>query len=124
MTLPAIDRVAEVVHESWRARKLAEGVTSRPHAVTGDEQIAPWAEVSERVKEENRALVRTVYAALEHLTPAEGFPEPPDGKRSYPPRGPIAPVWVAHTCPNCQRDLLIDRTSLTVIRATDRPPEA
>ena len=90
MILPELEQVAAAVREGWLARKRAEGVPSRPHPVTGDEQIAPWADVSEVVKEENRALVRTVYAALEHLAATEGFPEPPDGKRSYPPRTPRA----------------------------------
>jgi hypothetical protein len=77
-------------------------VPSRLHPVTGDEQIAPWADLSDVVKEENRALVRTVYAALDTVAAdvsapvaerfpeppdvAERFPEPPEMKRSYPPR--------------------------------------
>lgn len=123
MILPNVERVAAAVHESWLTRKRAEGVTSRPHPRTGDEQIAPWADVSEVVKEENRALVRTVYAALETVDAvAEAFPEPPDMKRSFPDRrAPVTPVWIAHACPNCRQDLLIDRISLTVIRASDQP---
>jgi hypothetical protein len=96
MILPELERVAAAVHEGWLARKRAEGVPSRLHPVTGDEQIAPWADLSDVVKEENRALVRTVYAALETVAAdssasvAEPFPEPPEMKRSYPPRPPRA----------------------------------
>jgi transcriptional regulator with XRE-family HTH domain len=92
MVLPELEYVAAAVHDSWVARKRAEGVTSRPHPQTGDEQIAPWAGVSEVVKEENRALVRTVYAAIAALEAADrACPEPPEMKRSYPPRTPRTP---------------------------------
>jgi hypothetical protein len=65
MDLPEMEAVAELVHEEWRARKAAEGTMTRPHPRTGDEQMLPWSQVSETVKNDNRSVVKVVYDAIE-----------------------------------------------------------
>lgn len=64
--LPDIEHVSAKVHEAWIASKAAQGVTSRK-AEDGEELIAPYAQLSEKAKELDRATVRAVYAAIEAL---------------------------------------------------------
>ena len=64
ITLPDIDVVSARVHEVWRAEKIAAGVTSRPSALSGQEQLVPWSELHELDKESNRSQVRVVYDAI------------------------------------------------------------
>lgn len=67
VVLPAVDLVAARVHAFWVAEKRAAGVTSRPSAVSGCEQLVEFDQLDERDKESNRAMVRTVYAAISGL---------------------------------------------------------
>lgn len=62
--LPPVEDVAQAVHEDWCASKRAKGVASRKHATSGEELIAPWADLSEPAKQDNRDLVHTVYSAI------------------------------------------------------------
>lgn len=62
--LPDIEAVAAAVHESWRQQKRAEGITSAPSQLTGEEQMRPYEELSQPVQEHDRATVRAVYAAI------------------------------------------------------------
>jgi hypothetical protein len=64
VSLPDVEFVAEILHEDWRALKLAAGVTSRPDAVTGEELMVPYPRLSEHGKDLNRQPVRLVYAAI------------------------------------------------------------
>lgn len=59
-----IERVWPLVHEAWRQEKLQAGVTSRPSALSGQEQLVPAEELAEVDKESNRAQVRAVLRAL------------------------------------------------------------
>ena len=64
MKLPDIETVAAEVHQAWIDTKLAQGITSRP-AATGEEQMVPYAQLSEPLKELDRSTVRAVFAAIE-----------------------------------------------------------
>lgn len=64
MDLPDIETVAAAVHESWMEGKRTKGITSRK-AEDGEELMVPYSELSEPQKEQDRALVRTVYAAIQ-----------------------------------------------------------
>jgi hypothetical protein len=64
MTLPDIEAVAAAVHEAWMEGKRAKGITSRK-AEDGEELMVPYAQLSEPQKEQDRATVRAVYAAIE-----------------------------------------------------------
>jgi hypothetical protein len=62
--LPDIETVAAYVHQAWMDAKLAQGITSRT-AEDGEELCVPYDQLSEKQKEMDRGLVRTVYAAIE-----------------------------------------------------------
>lgn len=64
MNLPDVEVVAAEVHAAWVRSKHAQGVTSR-RAEDGEELMVPYADLSEPQKDMDRALVRTVYAAIE-----------------------------------------------------------
>ena len=63
MNLPDIELVAAKVHEAWMDEKRRQGITTRP-AEDGTEQMVPYEELPEHIKDYDRALVRTVYTAL------------------------------------------------------------
>lgn len=63
MELPDIEVVSAKVHDAWMAQKTASGVTSRK-SETDEELMVPYAELSEPAKELDRAMVRTVFAAI------------------------------------------------------------
>ena len=63
-SLPDIEVVSARVHEAWMATKRAQGVESRP-SEWGEEQMVPYADLSERAKDLDRGTVRSVYAAIE-----------------------------------------------------------
>jgi len=63
MNLPDIEVVSAKAHESWMETKRAQGVTSRK-AEDGEELMVDYAQLSEKAKELDRGLVRTVYAAI------------------------------------------------------------
>jgi RyR domain len=64
MKLPDIEIVAAAVHQEWMDNKLAQGITSRP-AEDGEEQMVPYAQLSERAKQQDRVTVQAVYRAIE-----------------------------------------------------------
>lgn len=66
--LPDIEVVAAKVHNSWMEGKRAQGITSRK-AEDGEELMVPYTKLSEKQKEMDRGLVRTVYAAIHALAP-------------------------------------------------------
>jgi hypothetical protein len=61
-----LERIAERVHLAWMRAKQAQGVTSRPSA-TGEEQMVPYAQLSEEAKDLNRGSVRAVLEAIDEL---------------------------------------------------------
>ncbi len=63
-TLPDIEVVSAAVHEAWMVQKRAKGITTAPSQSTGEEQLRPYAELSNEVQEYDRATVRAVYAAI------------------------------------------------------------
>lgn len=63
-TLPDLELVAAAVHAAWMEQKRAKGITSAPSQSTGEEQLRPYAELSNEVQEYDRATVRAVYAAI------------------------------------------------------------
>ena len=63
MDLPDIEETAALVHEAWMSQKLAEGCTSRL-SPDGHEQMVPYEELPEDLKNLNRETVRTVYDAI------------------------------------------------------------
>ena len=68
MTLPSIEETASLIHAAWVESKLAQGVTSRLSS-DGIEQMVPYAQLPDHLKELDRATVRAVYAAIEASTP-------------------------------------------------------
>lgn len=67
--LPPMEVMAARVHDVWMNKQREGGVTSRLSASTGEEQMVPYAQLSETVKEYDRMLVREVYAALDDAIP-------------------------------------------------------
>ncbi len=61
--LPDVELVAAKVHKAWIDAKLAQGITSRP-AADGTEQMVPYEDLPEALKELDRATVKAVYAAI------------------------------------------------------------
>jgi hypothetical protein len=70
MRLPDIETVAEAVHLAWMASKRQQGVSSR-RSETGEELMAPYAELSEMAKDLDRNTVRAVYAAIRSVQVAQ-----------------------------------------------------
>ena len=64
VSLPDIEEVSAQVHASWIEAKRAQGITSRK-AEDGEELMVPYRQLSERAKELDRQVVRTVYAAIQ-----------------------------------------------------------
>lgn len=62
-----IERLAERMHEDWRAKKLKAGVHSRPDAVSGEELMVPYADLSEAAKTLNRDPARIAVETLTGL---------------------------------------------------------
>jgi len=62
--LPPVEAVSKLVHEDWMKKKHEAGITSRMDS-QGHEIMVPWDFLPEEAREENRALVATVYAAIE-----------------------------------------------------------
>jgi hypothetical protein len=65
MRLPPIDYVCARVHGAWVKEKRDAGVTTRPSALSGKEQLVDWDQLDEKDKESNRLQVKTVYDAIE-----------------------------------------------------------
>ena len=64
MQLPDIEEVSAAVHSAWITSKHAQGVLSRK-AEDGEELMVPYADLSEKAKELDRATVRAVCRAIE-----------------------------------------------------------
>jgi hypothetical protein len=64
--LPDIELVSDAVHQSWMDGKKAKGITSRK-AEDGEELMVPYSELSEAQKDQDRGLVKTVYAAIRSI---------------------------------------------------------
>ena len=61
--LPDIELVAAAVHTAWMDSKISQCITSRT-AEDGEELMVVYQELSEKQKEVDRAIVRTVYDAI------------------------------------------------------------
>lgn len=61
-----VEQVAEKVHEAWLQTKLDQGVTSRPSS-DGIEQMVPYDQLPDHLKELDRATVRAVFKAIDEL---------------------------------------------------------
>lgn len=59
MAADDVEQLAEAAHEAWMAEKRRRGVTSWPNE-HGFEQMVPYAELSEDVKEFDRIVVRAI----------------------------------------------------------------
>jgi hypothetical protein len=57
------ERLSGRVHDAWMQTKLSQGITSRPSA-DGEEQMVPYGQLSEPLKELDRSTVRAVLDAL------------------------------------------------------------
>lgn len=58
-----IDQIAARVHDAWMAEKRAAGIVSRP-SEDGIEQMVPYADLPEHIKDLDRATVRATLDAL------------------------------------------------------------
>jgi hypothetical protein len=56
--------MAANVHERWLLENHRNGITSRISAVTGEEQMVDYEDLTEKVKEYDRMLVRTILYGL------------------------------------------------------------
>lgn len=59
MNTEMIEAIAAKVHEAWMVTKREQGVTSRP-SEWGEEQMVPYADLSERAKDLDRSTVLAV----------------------------------------------------------------
>jgi hypothetical protein len=80
MVLPDIELVAEKIHGAWVDIKRANGVSTRL-SEDGEEYMVPYGQLSEKAKNLDRSLVKTVYEAIECIE-----------ETGIPP---------FHDCPNC-----------------------
>lgn len=62
-TNEVLELVAAEVHDEWMRGKRAKGITSRP-SESGEEQMVPYAQLSEAVKDLDRGSVRATLDAL------------------------------------------------------------
>jgi hypothetical protein len=60
---PDVETISAEVHRMWLAGKHVKGITSRT-AEDGEELMVPYEDLSEAQKDQDRATVRTVLAAL------------------------------------------------------------
>jgi hypothetical protein len=84
-----VEALSAAVHDGWMATKRAQGVASRP-SEWGEEQMVPYAQLSERAKDLDRATVRAVLAAM----PAVGL-----ALQAVPP----VTLGEPRACPACKR---------------------
>lgn len=59
-----IERMAEVAHNEWLAEKRRRGVTTWPNE-RGVEQMVPYDDLGEDVKEFDRIVVRAIAGVLD-----------------------------------------------------------
>lgn len=115
--LPDIELVSDQVHRAWIESKLKQGVTSRK-AEDGEELIVPYADLSEKAKELDRATVRAVYAAITACAVTEqpivnlhGFPAKLFGSGGT--LGSVGPFGIKiFTAPDIADDVLEFRDSI------------
>jgi hypothetical protein len=77
---PLVEQVSADVHEAWMKSKWEQGVTSRP-SETGEEQMVPYAELSERAKDLDRASVTAVLDSLRSVLASVGVSGSADDRR-------------------------------------------
>ena len=65
-----IEQLAERAHDSWMQSNLSNGITTRISSLTGEEQMVPYAALSEQVKEYDRQMVRGVIHDLRGMIAA------------------------------------------------------
>ncbi len=58
-----VESISARVHDAWMTTKRQQGINSRP-SEWGEEQMVPYASLSERAKDLDRGTVRAVLAAL------------------------------------------------------------
>lgn len=58
-----IERMAEAAHNAWLAEKQARGVTTWPNE-RGFEQMVPYADCPDDIKEFDRIVVAAIAAAM------------------------------------------------------------
>lgn len=63
VVLPNVEVVAARVHEAWMLQKRETGITSRL-SESGEEQMVPYEQLSDPIKELDRTTVRAVYSAI------------------------------------------------------------
>lgn len=61
-----VELLADWAHQGWMVAKQADGIASRL-SEWGEEFMVPYAELSERAKDIDRAAVRSVIDGLETL---------------------------------------------------------
>lgn len=59
-----IETLASGAHDSWMESNRANGVTTAISRLTGEEQMVPYEDLSEQVKEYDRQMVRGVITGL------------------------------------------------------------
>lgn len=62
-----IERLAERAHDSWMQSNRTNGITTRISSLTGEEQMVPYVDLSELVKEYDRQMVRGVIHDLRDM---------------------------------------------------------
>lgn len=58
-----LEECAEAIHNEWMAEKLRRGVTSCPNEL-GFEQLVPYDQLSDNVKEFDRIVVGAIMRVL------------------------------------------------------------
>lgn len=59
-----VEKLAASAHASWIESNRVNGITTAPSRLTGEEQMRPYAELSELVKEYDRRMARGVMLTL------------------------------------------------------------
>jgi hypothetical protein len=58
-----LEQCAEAAHNAWMAEKMRRGVTTWPNEL-GDEQLRPYDELAESVKEFDRIVIGGIMSVL------------------------------------------------------------
>jgi hypothetical protein len=62
-----VEELAAAAHDSWMESTRANGHTSRISQATGEEQMVPYDQLSESIKDFDRNMVRGVLKNLDAL---------------------------------------------------------
>jgi hypothetical protein len=62
-----VEKLAAAMHESWMADCRKQGLSSRISSVTGEEQMVPYDQLSETVKDFDRNGARAFLYTLDAL---------------------------------------------------------